>query len=310
MIFDTLLERVRRGPRRRMAVAGAGERAVLAAALRAADERIADPILIGDGREIERLARELGVSPDRLEIDHRASDALTAARTVERIREGDAAVVMKGRVHTATLMREGLRGGLRPPGAILTHVALYGGSRFRRPLAVSDAALIPEPTFEQRLAIVRNAVFAMRRLGIAEPRVALLAASEEVDDKFPASVDAARLAAQNAPGGLLEGCGVVEGPMDLGAAVDAHTADVKGVRGRVAGRADVLIAPDLVSANLLGKAVIYFAEGRVGGCVIGAARPIAMVSRASPPEDKLRSILFAVAVCEPEDRQDAGGAKP
>jgi phosphotransacetylase len=298
VIFDELTQRARRAGRRRLAVAGAAEVDTLRAAVEAVHAGVARATLIGRRDEIARIAADDGLALDGLEIVDAHDDEAAAARTVELVRSGAADAILKGRIHTAILMREAIRGGLRPGKQLLSHVSLYASDHFPRPVMVTDAALNPYPTREQRVEIVKNAVIAMRALGVAQPRVALLAASEEVDEKFPCTLDAVALVALAEPGGPLAGYGHVEGPLDLGSAIDPHTARVKGVTGEVAGRADVFVAPDAIAGNLLGKAVIYFAGGRVGGCVMGAAVPIAMVSRASPAADKYRSILFALACAD------------
>ncbi|MBW2276541.1 MAG: phosphate butyryltransferase [Deltaproteobacteria bacterium] len=295
MIFDRLLDLAKRVGRRKLAVAGAEEADVLRASVRAAVEGIATVTVIGRAAEIERIATEEDIDLDALTFAATRDDEETAVRTVELVRSDEADVILKGRIHTKILMREAIRGGLRPGKQLLSHVSLYSSERFPRPVMVTDAALNPYPTLEQRIEIVKNAVTAMRALGVEQPRVALLAASEGVDEKFPCTVDAAKLVELAGHGGPLDGFGHIDGPLDLGSAIDPHAAEIKGVGGEVAGRADIFIAPDVVSGNLLGKAVIYFAGGRVGGCVMGASLPIAMVSRASPADDKYRSILFALA---------------
>jgi phosphotransacetylase len=298
VIFDRLLDLARGIGERRLAVAGAEEADVLRASVRAAEEGIAAVTAIGRADQIEQIAEQEEIDLACLALVPTGGDEETALRTVDLVRAGRADAILKGRIHTKILMREAIRGGLRPGKQLLSHVSLYASERFPRPVMVTDAALNPYPTLEQRVEIVRNAVGAMRALGVEQPRVALLAASEKVDDKFPCTVDAAALVEMAAPGGPLHGFGHIDGPLDLGSAIDPHTAEVKGVGGEVAGRADVFVAPDVISGNLLGKAVIYFAGGYVGGCVMGASLPIAMVSRASPADDKYRSILFALA-CAP-----------
>jgi phosphate butyryltransferase len=299
VIFEKLFDLARGVGTRKLAVAGAEEADVLRASVRAAGEGIAEVTVIGRAVEIERIADQEGIDLDALTVAATRDDEGTAVRTVELVRAEEADVILKGRIHTKILMREVIRGGLRPGKQLLSHVSLYSSERFPRPVMVTDAALNPYPTLEQRIEIVKNGVNAMRALGVAQPRVALLAASEGVDEKFPCTADMAEMVEMSAPGGPLHGYGHIDGPFDLGSAIDPHTAEVKGVGGEVAGRADIFIAPDVISGNLLGKAVIYFAGGRVGGCVMGASLPIGMVSRASPADDKYRSILFAMACAAP-----------
>jgi len=295
VIFEKLFDLAVGIGTRKLAVAGAEEADVLRASVRAAGEGIAAVTVIGRADEIERIAGEEEIDLSAVTVSGTGGDEETARRTVELVHGGEADVILKGRIHTKILMRAVIRGRLRPAKQLLSHISLYSSERFPRPVMVTDAALNPYPTLEQKIEIVKNAVTAMRALGVEQPRVALLAASEGVDEKFPCTVDAAELTKLAQPGGPLEGYGHIDGPLDLGSAIDPHTAEVKRVGGEVAGRADIFIAPDVVSGNLLGKAVIYFAGGRVGGCVMGASLPIGMVSRASKADDKYRSILFAMA---------------
>jgi phosphotransacetylase len=274
---------------------GAAAHEVLGAARRALDNGIASPILIGDGDAIERAALSAGISTAGMSVEDAPDDQAAAVVASRLVRDRAVGALLKGRIPTWILMQEGLRSGLREGDALISHVALIELSGLGRPLLVTDSALTPFPTLEQRVELIRNAVTVMRRLGVATPRTALLSASEEVNERIPTSIEARRIAEMNAPGGPLESLGLIGGPLDLGCAVHPETARIKGVTGPVAGDADILVAPDIVVANTLSKALIYLAGGSVAACVVGAAVPIGMVSRASPARDKYNALLLALA---------------
>ncbi|MDD5309089.1 MAG: phosphate acyltransferase [Deltaproteobacteria bacterium] len=296
MGFSDLARLCRERGARRLAVVAADEENVLKGVLRARREGIASPVLIGDRARIEAIVAADGLTLDGCEVEHVPDAKDAAERAMELVRKKSVSALMKGRITTPELMRLGLRHGLRREGRLLTHVTLFENEKLGRPALFSDGAMVPYPTYEQRVEIVRNAVEAMRALGFASPRVAILSSTEDVDEKIPVSVDAARLKAANGPGGALEGQGIVDGPLDLLAALDPEAARVKGQGGEVAGRADVLICPDVVAGNLMGKALIFFApRTRVGGCVVGGAVPVILLSRASSADDKYCSIVLGLS---------------
>jgi phosphate butyryltransferase len=295
MTFAELEARARKGPPKRIAVVGAHEENVLVAVARASRAGIAEPILLGDRDKISRIAAEQGLQIPADAIQH-APDAQEAAMAaLALVREGRVGALMKGAIPTPDLMRLALRHGLRRDGRLLSHIAVFEHPRLQRLIAMTDGGLIPYPTFEQRIGIIRNAVEAMRRMGDAEPRVACLSSTEEVEERIPCSVDAQRLAALNQPGDTLADCGFIDGPMDLGAALDPDAAAIKGRTGSVAGRATILHVPDVVAGNLLGKAIMYLSDAKMGGCIVGGAVPVVLLSRASTAEEKYNSILLGLA---------------
>jgi len=298
--FDELAARIReRGPKTIVVVA-ADEEAVLAGVARAAEEGIARPLLVGDRGAVARVAEREGIDVGAFPIeDVREPEGMVLA-AMRAIREGRADALMKGRLSTPELMRVGLKHGLKRSGRLLSHLTLFDHPRFDRLIAMTDGGLVPFPTLAQRVEILRNAVDAMRILGVAQPRIAGLSSTEVPDEKIPSSVEMARLKELFAPGGDLAELGEFDGPMDLFSALDASAARIKGLSGPVVGRADVLHCPDVVAGNLMGKAMLMFADGmRSGGCVVGGAVPIVLLSRASPPDDKYCSILAALSCGAP-----------
>jgi phosphate butyryltransferase len=294
--FGDLAARIReRGPRTIVVVA-ADEGAVLAGVARAAEDGLARPVLVGDRAAIERVASLEGVDVRGFPIED-ARDAEEMVLTAMRlVREGRAEALMKGRLSTPDLMRVALSHGVKRPGRLLSHIALFEHPRFDRLLAMTDGGLVPFPTLGQRVEIIKNAVDALRGLGVATPRIAGLSSTEVPDVKIPSSIEMAQIKAMFAPGRELAGYGEFDGPMDLFCALDARAAEIKGLTGPVVGRADILHCPDVVAGNMMGKAMLLFAEGmRTGGCVVGGAVPIVLLSRASSPDDKYCSIVAGLA---------------
>lgn len=298
MGFKQMAEKARLGRKKRLVVVGAHEAKLLHAVDRARSEGIAESVLLGDARKIRAIAEkeQICLTEHRLEDIPILVDCAERAMELVRAREVDA--MMKGIITTQELMHVALRAGLRRPGHLLTHVAVFEHARLGkgRLMMLSDAGLVPYPTFEQRIEIIKNSVLAMRVLGVKQPKVAVLSATEEVDPNIPVSLDAAKLTEMNQPGGELEDYGIIDGPVDFFSALDKDMANLKGIGGPVVGDVDILHCPDVVAGNLLSKAIIYFAEGTLtGGCVVGGTIPVILLSRASSSDDKFCSILLGLS---------------
>jgi phosphate butyryltransferase len=181
--------------------------------------------------------------------------------------------------------------GLRV-GRLFSHVSAFEIPGFERLIFVTDAGVVIEPTLEQKVQIVQNAIDLVNQLGIEKPRVAILAALEMVNPRMPSTTDAANLA-KMADRGQIKG-GIVDGPLALDNAISLQSAQLKGISSPVAGNADILVAPDVESGNVLAKGITYFARGRMAAVVVGAKVPIAADARADPSESKLASIGLAV----------------
>jgi phosphate butyryltransferase len=278
------------------AIAAAQELQILTAASEAQQRGIVQAILIGDAREIHWLADEhhLDLSGMHL-IDQ--PDALAAADDAMRIvARGDARVAVKGQIQTSQFLHAALRreAGLRTRG-LISHVGLFEVPGFDRLLLISDGGVILYPTKEQKIEIVSNAIAVARALGVERPRVALLAAADQVVPQLPVTVEIAEIVALQdrwqAEGAL------VDGPFMLDTAVSPAIARQRGRNGPVAGYAEVLVGPDVESVNIMAKGITYFAGGRMAGLVAGARAPLVVGSRADPPETRLVCIaagaLFA-----------------
>ncbi len=288
-----LVERARlRGPVRVVVPAAESETA-LSAVLEAARQGLARPVLVGDAAATARLVEELGGAPAALEIHHEPDDAAAARRAVALVRAGEARVILKGRLHTADLMRAVLdrEAGLRT-GRLLSDVLVSEHPLAPRLVGVSDGGVNVSPSLAQKKAILENAVRVFRRLGIERPKVAILCAVETVEASQPQTQDAWALA-EMAERGEIEGCDVV-GPIALDGALAVQAAQAKKMTSPVAGRADILLVQAIEVGNVLGKSFTWLAQKPVAHVIEGAAAPVLIPSRAEAAADKLCSIALGI----------------
>jgi phosphate butyryltransferase len=280
-----------RGPKT-IAVAVAQDADVLNAVSRAHREGIANSILVGDKEEILSIAAQQGIDIEGFEIMDQPDKATACQRAVELVSTGRADIVMKGLVDTSIILKavladESLRGQ-----NVLSHVGVAEVNGYDRLLVFSDAAMIIAPDLGQKAQILENAVKAARALDIDNPKVAIVCAVEKVNPKMPATLDAQELVKMNQEGRIKD-C-MVGGPFALDNAVSVEAAKHKGIEHPVAGRADVLIVPDIEAGNILYKSFVYFARAKNAGVIVGAKVPIVLTSRADNEEAKLNSIALAV----------------
>jgi phosphate butyryltransferase len=290
--FQALIEAAHRVGPRTVAVAAAQEQEVLLAALEAQRLGLAKCILIGDQAVIESLARELNTDLGGAALVNEPDATRAARQAMSLVGDGTAQIAMKGRVETRLFLYAALDKelGVRT-GRLLTHVAAFEIPGFPRLILISDAGVVVAPTLEQKVEIVKNAIFAAQRLGLDEPKVAILAANEMVNAKLPVSLDAANLSKMADRGQIKGAC--IDGPLALDNAISKESARIKGIQSDVAGVADILITPDLESGNILIKSITYFAKGIMAGVVVGARAPLVLPSRADTHQAKIMSIAFS-----------------
>jgi len=291
--FAQLREKAKRVGPRTVAIAAAQDHEALLAARDVEERGIANMILVGDRAAIEREAEIHEVDIGGMQIIEETDRRAAAARAMHLVAHGQAHCAMKGKIFTADFLKAALdpAAGLRT-GKLLTHVAVFDIPGFDRLILLSDAGVVVAPALEDKLHIVQNAIDVGHRLGVELPRVAVLAAAEMVNPKIPSTMDAANLS-KMADRGQIYG-GIVDGPLALDNAISPEAARIKGIRGEVAGRADILIAPDLEAGNSLAKAIIYFAHSDMAGVVVGARMPLVLPSRADTHEAKMMSIVLGV----------------
>jgi len=275
------------------AVAHPCDRPSLEAALAARGRGLIEPILVGPKEKIRALAESAGLELAGLPIEDTPHSHAAAERAVELVRRAEVAAIMKGSLHTDELMAEVVSkdAGLRTARRI-SHVFVMQVPGRDRLLLVTDAAVNIDPTLEEKADIVQNAIDLAVALGIETPRVAILSAVETVTSKLRSTLDAAALC-KMADRGQITG-GLLDGPLAFDNAVSLEAARTKGIESPVAGRADILVVPDLESGNILAKQLEYFSGATAGGIVLGARVPIILSSRSDSPASRLLSCGLAV----------------
>jgi len=275
-----------------VAAAGGADRTVLEALRIALDRGWATPIVCGDASAIRRIAQEIGESLDGFTILD-APDDETARAAVSEVRSGRAAILMKGRVDTPSLMHAVLdsENGLRS-GRAIAQVVLMEILRDGRRFLLADTGVMVRPSMPRKLQVLREAIDVARALGADHPRVAMMAATEKVSAEMPETFDAAEVA-RRSDHGEFPGV-IVQGPLSFDLAYAPEAAGKKGIGGEVAGAADIMIFPDLASANLTVKAIMYTADCRFGGTLRGTTHPVVFMSRADDVPTRLNSLALAI----------------
>lgn len=290
--FEKLLQRAEPLPALVTAVVCPEEPNSLGGALLARDHTLITPILVGDPDRIAATARGMGADLGGIEIVAVADEAAAAQRAVALVHEGRAEALMKGHLHTDDLLRAVLNKatGLCT-GRRLTHVFVMDVPGLSHPLLVSDAAINIAPDLRTKVDIVQNAIDLAISIGISEPKVGVLSAVETVNPDIPSSLDAALLS-KMAERGQIKG-GLVDGPLAMDNAVDIAAARTKGITSAVAGRAEVLVVPNIDAGNMLAKQLTYLSHAEAAGLVLGATVPIILNSRSDDDMARLASCAVA-----------------
>jgi phosphate butyryltransferase len=291
--LEQMLEAVKSKPKKRLAAAFANDAHTIEAVHDAVQRGIVDATLVGDEPTIREKCGELGIDPARFVIVHEPVDAKAAAKAVALVRSGDCQILMKGLVSTDKYMRAILNKetGLMAPGAILSHVSIIEHARYPKLIVCGDVAVLPYPELKEKIAITNYCIAVAQALGIAKPKVAVIAATEQVLPKIQATVDAAILA-KMAERGQIKGA-FVDGPMALDVAIDPESAATKGVGGEVAGDADCLVFPNIDAGNVFYKTCTKLAGCELAAMVVGARVPCVLSSRGDSVLTKLYSITLA-----------------
>lgn len=288
-----LLQHVRQFGTIRVAVVHPCDEASLGAALDAHRAGLIEPLLVGPAARIRAVAAGAGWSLDEIAVDDVPHSHAAAARGAQLASQGQVAALMKGSLHTDELI-----GAVLAPGAglrterRLSHCYLMQTPAYPRPFIITDAAINIAPDLEAKADIVRNAIELAHAIGVALPRVAILAAVETVNPRMAATLDAAALC-KMAERGQIAGA-VLDGPLAFDNAVSPAAARLKGIVSEVAGQADILVVPDLESGNMLAKQLEYMGDAASAGVVLGARVPIILTSRADPRASRIASCAIAL----------------
>lgn len=293
--FSEIFEELRsRGERKRLIAAWGVDSHTIAAASQAVNLGLADVTLVGDEAMIEDACKEEGVDSSIFTVIHNPSELSSVAQAVQMVRDGEGDFLMKGLCSTDKFLRAVLNKetGLLPPKGTLTHCTTLEIPSYHKLLFVGDVAVIPAPDIKQKQIIMECLVKIAKAVGVEKPKVAIIAATEQVLTSQPATVEAAMLS-KMVDRGQIKGC-IADGPLALDVAIDKESVQIKGLVSPVAGDADCLLFPNIESGNIFYKANSKLVPGvRQAGMLVGAKVPCVLSSRADSIDTKLNSIAIA-----------------
>src|SRR4249919_1658744 len=291
--YERLIANARKVPPATTVVAHPCDETSLRGPVEAAEAGIIVPILVGPAAKIAAVAREHRLDIGRFEIVDVPHSEAAAAKAVELIHASKGELLMKGSLHTDELMREVTSGktGLRTARRV-SHVFVMDVPTYSETLFITDAAINIFPDLDAKRDIVQNAIDLYTQTGLGTPRVAILSAVETVTSKIPSTIEAAALC-KMADRGQITG-GILDGPLAFDNAIDPQAAKIKGIKSPVAGRAQILVVPDLEAGNMLAKNLIFLAHADAAGIVLGARVPIILTSRADSVRARMASCAVAV----------------
>lgn len=295
--FDDLLLKLKDCEKKRLAVAVAQDEPVLEAVKAAQERQIADAILVGDQEKISEISKKIDMDISKFEIVHEVDPKKATLQAVKLVSSGKADMVMKGLIDTATFLRSVLNKevGLRT-GKLMSHVSVFEIEGIDRLIFLTDAAFNTYPDLKAKVQILNNSVDVAHACGIENPKVALVCAVEVVNPDMQATVDASLLSKMN-DRGQIKGC-LVDGPLALDNAISEEAAHHKGITSPVAGKADVILLPNIETANVMYKTLTYTSKSKNGGLLVGTSAPVILTSRADSFETKVNSIALAALVAE------------
>ena len=302
--YEGLIARAKETPAATTVVVHPCDETSLRGAIDAAEAGIIVPILVGPSRKIRAVAQEHALDVGRFEIVDVPHSEAAATRAVQLIHEAKGELLMKGSLHTDELMRAvtasatGLRTARR-----VSHVFVMDVPTYAQTLFITDAAINIFPDLDAKRDIIQNAIDLFTQVGLGEPRVAILSAVETVTSKIPSTIEAAALC-KMAERGQITGA-VLDGPLAFDNAIDPEAARIKGIHSPVAGRAQILVVPDLEAGNMLAKNLTFLSKADAAGIVLGARVPIIHTARADSVRTRLASCAVAVLLADARRRAAA-----
>jgi len=279
-----------------MAVAYGQDEDTILAVKRAVEEKIVDAIMVGDEKVIRDVCAKLKVDPGLFEIVNEPDEKKSGDKAVRLIIEGKAQILMKGLISTPYYLKPILNKDYNLIGkdGVLSHTAILEVPTYDKLLLVSDVAMIPYPDLNQKVQMINYNIKIAAKLGIENPKVALLTANEKVSEKMPCTMEAAVIS-KMAERKQIKGA-IIDGPLALDVAISKHALEVKGLKSAVEGHADILIMPNIEAGNIFYKATTLLAKGMLAAVVTGAPFPAILTSRADDDDSKYYSIVLAAAL--------------
>ena len=296
--FNKIFSEVKKIPMKKISVAAAEDSNVLEAVAIAKEKGIADAVLVGNEEKMKKIAKELNIDLSQFEIINEVDPRLAAMKAVKLVHDGICDMYMKGLLQTKDFLKSVLdkENGLRT-GAILSHVAVFEVKGIPQLLFMTDGGFIIEPTLEEKVNLINNAVKVANACGIEKPKVAPLCAVEVVNPKMKCTTDAFELTKLNEKG-QIKNC-IVDGPISLDMAISREACEHKGTLNRkITGDADILLFPDIHSNNIAAKFVAHTVDHYAGMILSGTSAPVILTSRSDDIKTKVSSIAFASYIAE------------
>ncbi|MCD4833109.1 MAG: phosphate butyryltransferase [Bacteroidales bacterium] len=281
------------GINKRIAVAVAEDENTIGALIEAQEKGFATPILIGNKSKIEEALIGENAKPESFQIVDVPDHALAAKEAVRMVRDDEADVLMKGLIGTDKFLKAILdkEKGLLPPKAVMTYVCALELPKYDKLLFVSDTAVLPYPDLKQKIAMVNYTIQMTKKFGIDNPKIALIGASEKVNDSFHYSTDYTQIC-KMVDRGQIPNC-TIDGPLDIFLACDKESVKIKGVPTPINGEADALIFPSLESANSFYKGLMLFGDGELAGLIQGTIKPVVVMSRSESKKSKFYCVALS-----------------
>jgi phosphotransacetylase len=294
--LDQIFELLKTKNKKRLVAAFANDAHTIEAVYAAVAKGIIDATLTGDEANIRKICQEHGFDVSKFEILNEPNEIKAAGLAVQLINEGKANLLMKGSLSTDKYMRAILNKekGICNEGAVLSHVTVMEFPAYPKLLTISDVAIIPQPDFKQKIKMIDYLVKTAKAIGVEKPKVAVIAATEQMLAGMPACVEGAMLAKMS-DRGQIAGC-VVDGPLSLDCAIDKESVEIKKVGGPVAGEADCLLFPNIESGNVFFKGGTKLAGAELAAYVAGARVPCVLTSRGDSALTKTYSIALAALI--------------
>ncbi len=281
------------GLNKRIAVAVAEDENTIGALIEAQEKGFATPILIGNKTKIEEALIGENAKPESFQIVDVPDHTLAAEEAVRMVRDDEADVLMKGLIGTDKFLKAILdkEKGLLPPKAVMTYVCALELPKYDKLLFVSDTAVLPYPDLKQKIAMVNYTIQMTKKFGIDNPKIALIGASEKVNDSFHYSTDYTQIC-KMVDRGQIPNC-TIDGPLDIFLACDKESVQIKGVPTPINGEADALIFPSLESANSFYKGLMLFGDGELAGLIQGTIKPVVVMSRSESKKSKFYCVALS-----------------
>lgn len=294
--LQELIEKVKKLPNKRLIAANGVDSHTIEAINEAMEMGMIDATLVGDADKIAITCKELNIDKNKFKIVDIKDEAEAGMKAVELISKGEGDLLMKGLISTDKYMRAILskQFGLVPPKGLLAHITVMETPNYHKLLIVSDVAILPLPDLRQKVTITNLLVKTAKRLEIEKPKVAIIAAAEQVSDAMPATIDAA-IISKMADRGQIKNC-FIDGPLSLDLALDMESVEIKKMKSDVAGNADCLVFPNIEAGNVFYKTNTKLANAELGAIVAGAKVPCILSSRGDSSLTKMYSIALASLV--------------